>query len=85
LIFGRRRNSNPGDPANGAPFLSDGPAATKAWAMCGKIGGLFLHNARLNLPDDSLWRMTSNAFYFTVNVGPLFAQLATDAPKAGLF
>jgi hypothetical protein len=53
--------------------------------MCGKIVGSFLHNARLNLPDDSLWRMTSNAFYFTVNVGPLFAQLATDAPKAGLF
>ena len=38
-----------------------------------------------DVPDASLWRMTSNAFNFTVYVGPLFAQSAADAPKAGLF
>jgi hypothetical protein len=38
-----------------------------------------------DLPDDSLWRTTSNAFDFTVYVSPQIAQPATDDPKAGLF
>jgi hypothetical protein len=66
--------------------LSDGPAATKAWAMSEKIVELFSAKALAgDLPNYSLWRMTSNAFYFTVYVSPQFAQSATDAPKAGLF
>jgi hypothetical protein len=61
------------------------PATLKAWAMREKIIELFLQGTAGDLPDDSLWRMTSNTFYFTVYVSPRFAQSATDAPKAGLF
>jgi hypothetical protein len=81
--FGRRRNSNQSNPANGA--LSDGPAIMKAWALREKIVEWLLPGACRRPAGCSLWRMTTNTFYFTVYVGPQFAQSAIDAPKAGLF
>jgi hypothetical protein len=62
-VFGRRRNSNQSDPANGA--LSDGPAIMKAWAMREKIVEWLLPGARRRPAG---WRLMENDFeYFLLH------------------
>jgi hypothetical protein len=81
--FGRGRNPDQSNPANGVSFrrvrhytvLGD---AQKSWSCSSEaLAG--------NFPNNNLWGMTSNTLNFMVYVSPQFAQSATDAPKAGLF